>query len=102
LLAAGTAWGEWKAQDFRDHELRRDIARSSSLVAPPSAPPQGLKLLSGIWTAPMPGYAPGFMKSASFGYVMSAMLGTGVIIATFLVIGRVTRPRATSEGLRRP
>jgi hypothetical protein len=35
----------------------------------------------------MPDYAPPFMRSSAFGYIMSAMVGTGLIIALFLVTG---------------
>jgi hypothetical protein len=29
----------------------------------------------------MPSYAPGFIRSASFGYLLSAMFGVGLILA---------------------
>jgi cobalt/nickel transport system permease protein len=94
LLAAGTAWGEWSAADFRDSATRQEIAAASQNMPPPSATPQGLERLAGVWTAPLPRYAPGFLKSAGFGYIMCAMLGTGVILALFLLLGWMGRIRA--------
>lgn len=91
LLAAGTAWGEWGAEDFADPARRAEIAAASGNQAPPEAPPQGLARLASVWTAPIPDYAPPFMKSAAFGYVMSALVGTGLIILVFFAIGWLTR-----------
>ncbi|MGI8656272.1 MAG: cobalt transporter CbiM [Pyrinomonadaceae bacterium] len=91
LLAAGTAWGEWKAEDFGNRESRKQIAVVSGDQTPPAQMPQGLLRLSSIWTAPLAGYAPPFMRSAAFGYILSAMLGVGLIILTFLLISRFTR-----------
>lgn len=91
LLAAGTAWGEWQAEDFNDQESRKQIAVVSGNQAPPAQTPQGLARLSSIWTAPLPGYAPPFMRSAVFGYIMSAMIGAGLIILTFLLMNWITR-----------
>src|SRR5439155_4701814 len=64
LLAAGTAWGEWGAQDFANPVLRQQIALASGNQAPPTQAPRGLAQVSSIWTAPIPGYAPPFLKSA--------------------------------------
>ena len=91
LLAAGTAWGEWGLEDFVDPVARQKIAAASGDQLPPAQPPQGLERLSLIWTAPMPDYAPPFMRSVAFGYVMSAMVGVGLVILTFLMIGWITR-----------
>jgi cobalt/nickel transport system permease protein len=95
LLAAGTAWGEWSPQDFSNPTKRAEIAAVSGRISPPSEPPRGLAGLSTLWTAPMPDYAPPFMRSRSFGYIMSAMVGTGLIILGFILIGwLVDRPSA--------
>jgi len=85
LLAAGTAWGEWGASDFADPALRAEIAQASGASAPQVAP-AGLEKLSSIWTAPLPGYAPPFMHSEAFGYMMSALIGVGLIILTFFLV----------------
>ena len=98
LLAAGSAWGEWGAEDFQKPEMRREIAAASRQVAPPEAPPAGLEKLASIWTAPIPDYAPPFLKSARLGYVLSAMFGTGLVIAACLGFGRILgRPSTVRE-----
>ncbi len=89
LLAAGIAWGEWSIQDFRNPALREQIAHASGSVAPPASIPHGLERLSSIWTAPMPDYAPSFMHNESFGYVMSAMIGCGLILLLLLLISKL-------------
>ncbi|MEJ2625515.1 MAG: cobalt transporter CbiM [Pseudolabrys sp.] len=80
LIAAGIAWGEWGAEDFQDPAVRAQIAHASSNVAPPAHVPQGLAHLSTIWHAPMPNYVPAFMQSANLGYILSAVVGTGLIV----------------------
>ncbi|MBA3962135.1 MAG: cobalt transporter CbiM [Chthoniobacterales bacterium] len=87
LLAAGTAWGEWSAKQFQDPANRRAIAAASFQTEVPSRAPAGLEKLSTLWTAPFPAYAPPFLKSASLGYILSAVLGTGLIIAACLGFG---------------
>lgn len=91
LLAAGTAWGEWSAQDFSDPAAREQIAAASQSAPAPSHPPQGLERLSTIWTAPLPDYAPAFLTSPALGYVLSAMFGSGLIIGAFLLCGWLVR-----------
>jgi len=93
LLATGVAWGEWGPHDFTDPEMRRQITAASGNQAPPPNLPHGLERLSSIWTAPIPDYAPQFLHSAVFGYVMSAMFGVGAILMTFLVAGWLARLR---------
>jgi cobalt/nickel transport system permease protein len=94
LLAAGTAWGEWRPNDFRDPAARQQIAQASNNQAPPAEAPAGLARVARIWTAPMPAYAPPFMQSASFGYIMSAMIGAGLIIVVFMLIDWLARKRS--------
>jgi cobalt/nickel transport system permease protein len=91
LLATGAAWGEWSLEDFTDPQAREGIAAASGNQAPPSQAPQGFARLASIWSAPIPDYAPPFLRSEAFGYVMSAMFGVGLIILTVLLIGRVVR-----------
>ena len=90
ILAAGSAWGEWAPKDFSNQTARTQIAAVSGSMAPPSAAPAGLQRLASVWTAPMPGYAPPFLKSAGFGYLLSALMGTGAMILVFLLAGWVT------------
>jgi cobalt/nickel transport system permease protein len=80
ILAAGTAWGEWRAADFGDAAARAAIARTSGHQLPPRTAPAGLARLSSFWTAPVSNYAPSFVRSASFGYFISGAIGVGVII----------------------
>ena len=91
LLAAGTAWGEWSPEDFKKPEVRKEIAAASHNLAPPENPPAGLERLGSIWSAPIPDYAPTFLKSEKLGYVLSAMFGTGLIIFLGLLVGWVSR-----------
>lgn len=88
ILAVGSAWGEWAPEDFTNPAMRQQIAAASGQAAPPSTSPAGLRRLGSFWTAPMPRYAPPFLKSPAFGYVLSAMAGTGLILLVFLLAGR--------------
>jgi cobalt/nickel transport system permease protein len=74
ILAAGTAWGEWSPAEL-----------ASSTVAQASGVPAGLERLSSLWTAPFPAYAPTFVRSRSFGYLLSAMFGVGLLLGLSLV-----------------
>ncbi len=94
ILAAGSAWGEWSPRDFRDPSARAQIASASGNFAPPAEAPKGLQHLSTFWTAPMPQYAPPFLRNPAFGYVLSAMAGTGMIILAFLSLGWLAARRA--------
>jgi cobalt/nickel transport system permease protein len=91
LLAAGTAWGEWSPEDFKKPEVRQEIAAASRNLAPPENPPAGLERLGSIWSAPIPDYAPPFLKSEKLGYILSAMFGTGLIIFVGLLAGWLSR-----------
>ncbi|MBO0856925.1 MAG: cobalt transporter CbiM [Chloracidobacterium sp.] len=93
LLATGVAWGEWGPHDFTDPQMRRQITAASSNQVPPPHAPHGLERLGSIWTAPVPDYAPPFLRSQAFGYVMSTMFGVGLILLAFLMIGWLARLR---------
>ncbi len=87
ILATGSAWGEWMASDFASPAARQQIADSSLRQAAPMRAPQGLELMSQLWTAPFARYAPPYIRSAGFGYLLSAMFGVGlVMLACFLVV----------------
>ncbi len=86
ILAAGSAWGEWSARDFANPSIRRQIAAASGQRLTPQHAPRGLEQLSSIWTAPLPRYAPAFVRSAFFGYFVSALLGVGLIILLLLLL----------------
>jgi cobalt/nickel transport system permease protein len=88
ILAVGTAWGEWRPADFS-----------------PGLAPRGLQRLSALWTAPLSGYAPSFIRSPSLGYLVSAMAGVGLIIVLSLLVWWFTKARgaaAASEPLPIP
>jgi len=80
ILAGGAAWGEWAPKDFADQAARAQITAASGNVAAPAVAPIGLARLAGVWTAPLPDYAPRFVKSAGFGYFLSAIFGVGIIL----------------------
>lgn len=101
LLSVGSAWGEWSPEEFRSAEARSQMAQASRGVAPPAEAPSGLRRLSSVWTAPMPDYAPPLLKSEAFGYAMSAMVGTGLIIlaaALFTAAGAWVTERSSRKG----
>jgi cobalt/nickel transport system permease protein len=98
LLAAGTAWGEWRPNDFSDPATRQQITQASNDQAPPVEAPAGLARIARIWTAPMPAYAPPFMQSPNFGYIMSAMIGAGLIMVVFMLIEWLVRKRSGRRG----
>jgi len=79
ILAAGKAWGEWSPAE---------IVRAAPMTNQSAAVPAGMQRLSNLWTAPFPSYAPGFVKSAAFGYVLSAMFGVGLLLALSLLVQR--------------
>jgi cobalt ECF transporter T component CbiQ len=101
ILAVGSAWGEWSARDFSDPQVRREIAEASHNQAPPPAAPRGLERLSTVWTAPLSRYAPSFIRGASFGYLVSAMVGVGLIIALALLLNWVLARLPAGAGRRR-
>lgn len=80
LIAAGVAWGEWSAADLGNMEARRQITHASGGAALPAHTPQGLEHLANIWHAPIAHYAPAFMRNENIGYILSAIIGTGLII----------------------
>ena len=86
VLAAGSAWGEWSARDLGDTHARQQIAAQSLNHALPTQVPSGLERLSSVWTSPFPQYAPTFVRSASFGYLLSAMFGVGLILGVWLLV----------------
>jgi cobalt/nickel transport system permease protein len=99
ILAAGTAWGEWSAGDFSDPHQRAAIAASSNNAPLPPSAPKGLEKLSSTWTAPFPDYAPAFIKSERFGYMLSGMFGVGLLLGVGLFGSAVSRRIARSASV---
>lgn len=97
LLAAGAAWGEWGASDFAEPSSRAVIAAASGGVALPAAAPEGLRRLSTFWTAPIPDYAPSFLRGEAFGYFASAITGVLAIVLALMLV-RWTAARVAARG----
>ena len=101
LLAAGTAWGEWSVEAYKSPAMRQQMADGSRHMTPPATPPKGLERLASVWTAPMPDYAPPFLKSEQIGYVLSAMFGGGLILLAWTAMGWLL-PRLPGVVARQP
>jgi cobalt/nickel transport system permease protein len=67
LLAPGTAWGEWGA-----HELTH---LGLAFI------PEGMQQLSGLWSAPMSGYAVSTIGRSNLAYMLSAAVGMIITIS---------------------
>jgi cobalt/nickel transport system permease protein len=91
ILAVGTAWGEWIASDFSNPAIRQQIAGASLQQPAPEHAPKGLEQLSQVWTAPFSHYAPPYIRSATFGYFLSAMFGAGLVILACASMGQFMR-----------
>ncbi len=63
LLAAGTAWGEWGANELKD---------MLGFV------PQGLDRLEGLWSSPWPDYSLPWLGEKS-GYILAAFVGIALV-----------------------
>ena len=68
------------ASDYSNPAARSEMAAASFAHAAPARAPEGLARLSTIWTAPFARYAPPYVRNASFGYMLSAMFGAGLIV----------------------
>jgi cobalt/nickel transport system permease protein len=82
LLAAGTAWGEWGVEDFIN-------GTTEPSVAPLTAVPAGLERFASLWQAPLPDYVLPFVSNEQFSYILSAFIGTGLVILTFVLLGYI-------------
>jgi cobalt/nickel transport system permease protein len=60
--------------------------------------PSGLGKLADFWKAPIPDYAPGFMKNEVAGYIVSAVIGIALASGVAFVIGRVVARREATGG----
>jgi cobalt/nickel transport system permease protein len=84
LLAPGTAWGEWGAEELTSLGL--------------SFIPKGLGQLSGLWSAPMPDYDIPALGNANLAYILSAVVGiliTAGVVWLFSML--VTSSKKTSS-----
>jgi cobalt/nickel transport system permease protein len=69
LLAPGTAWGEWGAEEI-------------TALGFPSIP-SGMAKLSTLWSAPLPDYDLSAIGNSSVAYILSAI--TGIIVVSIVV-----------------
>jgi len=83
ILAAGKAWSEWSPVEFAVAGSQAQVAAAATM--PAAATPAGMQRLASLWTAPFPAYAPAFVKSAAFGYLLSAMFGVGILLSLSLL-----------------
>ena len=93
ILAAGKAWGEWSPSDLAKQQSQAIPVAASNDNSRSPAIPVGMQRLSNLWTAPFPAYAPTFVKSPRFGYVLSAMFAVGVLLLASLVMQYCVRRR---------
>jgi len=73
LLASGTAWGEWGADEF------------SAMLG---YVPQGLARLAGLWSAPLPDYTILGLGDVP-GYILSAFIGMALVVLCAWGLGRL-------------
>lgn len=90
LIAAGTAWGEWGAQDFADPAARQAIADASMGAPVPATTPDGLAKWGELWTAPVHDYVVPFISNEQIGYIFSAFMGTGLVILVITIYGFIS------------
>lgn len=86
-FGAGSAWGEWSAEEMK--ELVGYV-------------PQGLERLGELWKAPLPDYAvPGQeeapLHALSLSYILSAVVGAGLVVAVTLLVGRSLARREQAD-----
>jgi len=87
LLAPGTAWGEWGRGELEKLGL--------------GYIPTGFDQWSNLWNAPLSGYDLPAMNNPTIGYVLSAVLGVGLVILVFFALGWVIE-RITHRGGAQP
>jgi cobalt/nickel transport system permease protein len=91
ILATGKAWGEWSPSELAKQQKQPTNAQSSNAstgTVQAAAVPAGMQSLSKLWTAPFPAYAPPFVRSAGFGYLLSAMFVVGILLLISLMMKR--------------
>ena len=86
-LGAGSAWGEWSAEEIR------------KLVG---YVPSGMSKLGEVWKAPMPDYAFRGQENAplhalSISYITAGILGVAVVAALAILVGKILAGRENNE-----
>jgi cobalt/nickel transport system permease protein len=95
ILAAGKAWSEWSPAEFAAAGSQAQVAAAATM--PAATIPAGMQRLANLWTAPFPAYAPTLVRSAAFGYLLSAMFGVGFLLALSLLVQRYLERRRTTR-----
>jgi cobalt/nickel transport system permease protein len=85
LLAPGTAWGEWGAEEL------------AGLGLP--FIPSGMEKLSGLWSAPLPDYDIPVLGNPTIAYILSAVVG---ILIVLLVVWLFSKLIGSKKGLAQP
>jgi cobalt/nickel transport system permease protein len=80
LLAAGTAWGEWGAD-----EIGGVVSGGSALGYTPAGMENGFR-----FSAPLPDYTVGNMPEIA-GYVLSAVAGAAILVIVFKLLSLVKK-----------
>lgn len=83
LLAPGTAWGEWGADELTNLGF--------------SKVPAGLERLSSLWGAPLADYEVPFLGNANLGYLISAVVGIAVVVLVVWLFSRLLVRQPTQE-----
>ncbi len=84
LLAPGTAWGEWGVEELTGMGL--------------GFIPRGMDKLSGLWSAPAPGYSLPALASPGLGYLLSGLVGVAVIAVLFWLFGMLASRQRSTPG----
>lgn len=79
LLAPGTAWGEWSAQEL--------AVRGLGFV------PEGLAKLENVWGAPLARYDLPALGNANLGYILSAVVGIALVVVMVWLFTLLITPR---------
>lgn len=85
LLAAGTAWGEWGAD-----EIKNVVTGGSALGFVPSGMEHGFS-----FSAPLPDYSIGGLPEVA-GYVLSALAGAAILVILFKLLSLAKKNRTVS------
>lgn len=86
LLAPGTAWGEWGAEEL--------AAMGLGFI------PAGLEKLGTLWGAPMPDYEIPALGNMSLSYILSAFVGAAVTVLLAWLFGVLFKAKGLTDEQR--
>ncbi|MHB0999791.1 MAG: PDGLE domain-containing protein [Armatimonadota bacterium] len=86
-FGAGSAWGEWS---------KEEVSKMVGYM------PSGMSKLADKWKAPMPDYAfkgqeDAPIRSQSASYIISGIIGVGLVVLLSLIFGRIIAKREHSD-----